>query len=411
VIGLDLTERRSSAPLDSRTWAALSESGEFWTLVDRKILQVRQLRAGTVLRPQAYVGRALADGVEIRIGSKVKGALESLISFASRGSFRLEPIHVTATDPGPLTRLLIEAFLDAAGRYLQFGMDFEYRPLAENGTFVRGRLDMPRSMHLWAGGRPNQVAYVRREQSTLTPLNLLIAAGLVHAERLAQTLGEAASVRARARSYLLVFPLESLENTRSRELIPDADELKIDLPLARDAAELATAVLAAAGFEVSAVPLDRTVPRSWFLNLETLFEQALRTTLRRASAVTSVRNGKSESRHVFPGPADESLDASPDLLVAVPAGLVVGDVKYKDWTGQATASDLYQLLVHTATFEAKEAFLVFPGDRYESRDMGPSSLGIHVRLFSVRPTQLAADAETLAGDLAAWRAAPTTASA
>lgn len=401
---ITLTERRDSEPLTAEAWSTVNSDDEFWSLVERRIIQVRQGRSGVVLRPTAYVGRALAGDVELRVDSKIEGALEALIGYASRGTFRLEDIHVFATEPGELTRLLIEVFLEVAGRYLQFGMDFRYREQREAGPFLRGRMNLPATLLMHAKGRSLEVSYVRRERSVSTPLNLLMAAALLHVERLAEQLGQATTLRARARNYLLAFPLELLEAARDTADVPEADELDIDQPLVRDAAELATAVLAAAGFEAAAPLVDRTVPRSWFLNLETLFEQAMRTTLRRAPGVVGVRNGKHENRYVFPDDPVKTLDASPDLLVKLAGGLIVGDVKYKDWSGAAAAADLYQLLVHAGTFQASRAFLVYPGVQYEAVDLGVSTLGIATRLFCVRPQRLAADAARLADALRGWRA-------
>jgi hypothetical protein len=153
---------------------------------------------------------------------------------------------------------------------------------------------------------------------------------------------------------------------------------------------LAGVILSHESFERTAD--DRTqVPRAWFLNLESLFETAVRRTLS-----SLCRDGWIVKRGVKPPvfPETQIEFKGADLLVTRDGSVkAVGDVKYKEWAGGADASDLYQLLVHAAAFSSPLAFLVFPGERFAARSLGTATTGCATWLFSV-------DVRRLRGDLA-----------
>lgn len=382
---LALTERRLSEPLPRDLQDGLFRHPEFWRLVDSNILEVRGTAAGFSLRPAGYVGRVTLGDVQIRVDPKVQGALEALITYASSGAFHIERIPSATTDPGQLTALLIGEYLHAVGTYLQAGRTLRPRWRHDKSTFIRGQLDVPRTMRLHARGERHLAAQRVRVQSFDTPLNTLLARALRCVDLLAAGLNEGPSIRARARGYLLVLGGPSTETTAER-----VEASQLARPIERDVAELAAALVAGAGFEPHAPRRPGVVPRSWFLSMERLFEQAVRAEFRASPSVRDVNEGRALARWVFPQPALGRAD--PDLLVFLRTGdTVVGDVKYKEWTGRADVSDLYQLLTHAQTFSAIHAFLVYPGEAFEAVDLGRSAVGVHVCLFAVRVKSLRED--------------------
>jgi hypothetical protein len=144
---------------------------------------------------------------------------------------------------------------------------------------------------------------------------------------------------------------------------------------------LAGIVLSHNSFEASQM-IPGIVPFSWFLNLETLFEQAVR---RRLHALVGKGIGVHAGRSIRPAifPALGIQRAEPDLVLGTAPEAVVGDVKYKDWSGSADASDLYQLLVHARAFDANRCFLVFPSDGYDEVSLGRAVTGADTWLFAV----------------------------
>jgi 5-methylcytosine-specific restriction endonuclease McrBC regulatory subunit McrC len=121
---------------------------------------------------------------------------------------------------------------------------------------------------------------------------------------------------------------------------------------------------------------------SWFLNLEVLFERAIRQRLGAITASTvSVNKGSPSTTPVFD--QTSSLIANPDLILTSPDAVIVGDVKYKNWTGTAAPSDIYQLLVHAAAFDAGTAFLIYPSDHFEAKNLTLAATGSTVWLFAM----------------------------
>jgi hypothetical protein len=165
--------------------------------------------------------------------------------------------------------------------------------------------------------------------------------------------------------------------------------------------------------------VGRSAPRSWFLNLEPLFENAVRKAVREVLGhPVQVEAGARWRRPVVTFPAfDDGADerttrrgANPDVVAmdASDVALLVGDAKYKTWTGKTHASDLYQLLVHTAAFDGSQSVLFFPNHRFEHVYLGYSAVGSEVRIFGV-DLQNMRDSIERALDLIGVRPATTTA--
>ena len=66
----------------------------------------------------------------------------------------------------------------------------------------------------------------------------------------------------------------------------------------------------------------------------------------------------------------------------------VGDAKYKAWSGDPARSDLYQLLVHAASFSSPVCFLVYAHDSFRSIFMGQSVTGASTHAFALDVTDL-----------------------
>ena len=252
---------------------------------------------------------------------------------------------------------------------------------------------MTRTLKLRAQGLRHSIAFDRQVISFKTPLNRVIAAALDEVERIAHLVDLGHKTLASARAMAVLFAdcrdAETLFGDR-RILVRTTETLqtKEKIGMRADLLALAAVILSHESFELNATS-DRRTPRSWFLNLETLYETAVRRLLSDAYApVTSVRNGRTDALPIFSTP-DVGFSANPDLVIET-QGVVhaVGDVKYKAWAGTAGASDLYQLLVHASAFRARTAFLIYAGDSYDYRDLGESSDGIRTLLFSADPRRL-----------------------
>ena len=139
------------------------------------------------------------------------------------------------------------------------------------------------------------------------------------------------------------------------------------------------------------------MPRTWFLNLENLFEAAVRNVLAGlCDHGVKVYRGGEAPQAIF-NKENKEYRANPDIVIASSAEEPhVGDVKYKSFDGSAASGDVYQLLVHAEAFGAKSAFLIFPGESYSVRKLGASRGGIDTAFFSIRVQHLREDLAAVA---------------
>lgn len=398
---------RGSTEVSSTIWMELSQSPQFWKLLERGVLSVEQLRAGRVrLWGGCYVGRSkVSDGVFLELHEKVPGSLASLFRFASGADFRVEHIFGPTSELGALIALLIAHFVEMVRRYAARGREFQYEQKLAHGSLVSGRLDVTRTIRLWARGLRHLAAFEKNVVNYDLPVNRTVLTALREVERIAAIVPLPVPLIAQARAMAILFDdcrsVDVLFGTRT-EAIWRADALASAASdkTTSDMLALAAILLSHESFEPNLTPL-RTSPLSWFLNLETLFERAVRDTLRDALGSNgSVLSGRVSPRPIFP-PRSDKFRANPDLVVRrhVGGGPFVGDVKYRPWDGLPSASVVYQLLVHAAAFDSKDAFLVFPHDSFSAHLVGSAVTGASLRVYGLDVRQLDTHVRRLLADL------------
>jgi 5-methylcytosine-specific restriction endonuclease McrBC regulatory subunit McrC len=380
---------RGHLDLTAEEWAAVSASSGFWRLVDKKVLSVTQPGPGAARRLEAgpYVGRVDCGEYVIEVVEKVDGSVAAMVAFATGRAVKAYEVAAPVTPLGELVRYILRAFLDEVKSYLSAGRDFTYRWRREKGSLIGGRINVQQTVGLRARGLRHLVAFDRNELTRATPTNRVVAAALVEVERIARLVQIPASDLSDARAMSIYFEdcrdAETVFGSRA-SLAAQAERLRDDGSRHGDLLTFAAILLAHESFENQPVSARRT-PRAWFLNLETIFEAAVRRTMasvgKSRTPPVTVTDGRREPERVF---TIDDQEAKPDLVVQ-PAGLdrVVGDVKYKTWDASAVAADLYQLLVHASAFGSHNAFLVFPGDAFEEVELGVAATGAATRLFAV----------------------------
>ena len=391
---------RGELTLDPAAWKALERDPSFWRLVERKVVKVGQDGQDSVkLIGNGYVGQARAGDRDLLLVEKAPGALAALLAHATSAAFRVEHAKGPKTELGPLAELLLQELAAAVRRYASAGRQWSYVRRRETGSLVGGRIDVTASVRLRARGLRHRIAFDRSVASPANDTNRMIAAALTETERIASALS---------------LPVEALEESRAMSILfadcRDAEVLFGDRgylaglaerlaqrasALAADVLMLAAVVLAHESFEPHQLARGE-LPRSWFLNLASLYEAAVRRTL--ASVMgpgVDVRNGKILPPAIFSAVWDE-FTANPDLVVNGEQ-VWIGDVKYKAWDGEVDAADLYQLLAHTNAHEAKVAFLVHADDRFRVRDLGQTRDGIRTVVFGADPRNLVAHLQAAVG--------------
>lgn len=371
------------------TWARFSGDPAMWSLVDDGVIQLSRPSSGRVrVHGTRFVGTATIAGGTLEIVEKVPGALAALLRFATDASFLVERQPAPGSELGPLIGLLVGQFLESVRAYAANGRDFRYVTEARAGPLVSGRIDIGRTIALRARGLQQLIAFDRQVLSHSTPKNRVVLAALRAIEQIGGIIPLPTADLASARTLSILFEdcLDSgIIYGTQEDLLAQAEQVQNSEPNVRDRdmLALATVLLAGESFE----PLLRSgslVPRTWFLNLETLFESAVRHVLRELTLPNlNVTNGAQESRPIF-GSSQGEYTANPDLVLRGGGSVVaIGDVKYKQWSGAAAASDIYQLLVHAASFRSDLCFLVYPHDRHEAVWLGSSSTGCQTWLFAM----------------------------
>jgi len=406
-------ERRGRR-LSTDEWSALANSEGFWRLVDRGYLDLRRRGGGRYeLRGRKYVGRALLDRVELRIEEKVPGAVAALASAATGAELRLETEEAPASEFDAISRHLMRAFAVAAGEYVAKRRKARFRYRDAVGPMLSGSIDVAATMRLHAGGRRGLFAFQRCEVVRDEPLDRLVLAAFEELDRSARALGLDADTVYKARwlaSGLAEVRDEAFVRTPAARFLELADEIEEDPATGAedaDLARLAAVVLLHRGFGLD--PEDGVAPRAWFIDMETLFERAVRETLAKVVAEAEVDRGESFARWLFRGGKDRSR-VNPDLIAHRDrVVLAVGDVKYKSLEPGAEGggsekkegrADLYQVLVHAASLECDRALLVYPAESgFECRRLGRAATGAETWTTRVRPTQLETDLRRLVGEL------------
>jgi len=398
---------RGHCDIDAAVWRRMSALPQIWELIDRKIIFVTQAGRNIVrLNGTSYVGRLVLPeaSIALEMVEKIPGALGALLGYATHKSFRIERQRSIASEPGSLMGLLIAEFAKGLQGYVNRGLDSEYEVQSKTGSLIGGRINLVKTIQLRARGMGYLIAFEKNNLTTNILKNRVLLAALRQVETLSRAVPIERSVVDKCRALSLAFS-ESLNPEvlwaarqsfalSAEHLAQDSDD-----EAERDLLTLADVILTGVSFDQSRL-LAETVPRAWFVNLETLFETAVRTVLADCTGpqinVVGVKRGSRLAAPLFPQASSE-MPAHPDLLLLEGGEAVaVGDVKYKLWQAEGDGrDDLYQVLSHAAAFRAPRAFLVYPHVVFGEHPYGMSAGGCRTWVFVVRIDALDADLKNI----------------
>lgn len=405
---------RTRRMLSDAERAAIDNEDRFWALVDAGYVSLRRLgKRDYEIGGHKYVGRAIAGDLELEVAEKADGAVRALVGAATGAEIRMEDLSAPAADFDEVSRHLIREFVHAAAAYVADRRQPRYQYVAAAGPVLGGVLDVTRTALLHASGRQQLFAYTSGRVIRDSLLDRVVLAALFEVDASAGALNLDAQTLYNARwlagsldevrdaAFFSLNEAEHLANANDVDRAPDIH------PFDRDLARLAAVTLLHRGFAPDDV-LEQVIPRAWFIDLETLFEQAVRATLRVVLPTYAVDRGESFERRMFVGGSDHSR-TNPDLVIVCGSDVAaVGDVKYKslreavpDAGGADTDErrrkkegrpDLYQVLVHASSLEADKAFLLFVSDDvYACRYLGRAATGSDTWAAQVRPGHLRDD--------------------
>lgn len=391
---------RGSERISARQFAELRNTQEFWKLVDQDFLTVRMLPSGgALLSAGPFVGRAICGSELVEIVEKIPGSLEALMGYLSYESIAIERIPGARTQIGRLILHLVRGFLQETRRYLSRGMEFEYRYESHQSPLVRGAIRIPATVRLRARGFRHHVAFDRTVVSHETMKNVAIGRALREVELISRLVELDAASVVQARALRMYFAEYRGAEDSSRQRLADKCEVLLRSEHSDpELLALCALLLRHESFEISEWIGD-SAPRSWFINLESLFERALRLAIDQVSyADLSVAKGSDFNRSIFRPPAHQA--AHPDIVLLQDGQAVgVGDAKYKVWHERPVRSDLYQLLVHSAAFGSSVSFLAYASDQYSCKVLGESVTGAEVHTYALDVSDLETSVEMMLENL------------
>jgi len=375
---------RGSSNISAAELAQLQTSTEFWALLDRGIIDVAiRPNEGATLSAGPYVGRAICGSEILEVVEKIPGALGSLLGYASGSTFRLESVTGASTEIGPLVEQLVSLFLAETRKYLTNGKEFKYTLQRGVSPMVAGVIQIPATAQIRARGLVHQIAFDRPVITDETDKNVILKRALREVDQIADTVGLDGDLVTKAHALNMYFDTYPSRITERQSELATLSEMLVSSDASHSPLlALAALLLRHESFE-NADWLGHTTPKTWFVNLERLFEEALRKQLNRTEfAGLTVRKGSDFDRYLFHDSSHSRLE--PDIVLLQDGEVVgVGDAKYKILLNHPRPSDVYQLLAHGAAFRSPLCFLAFASSEYRSIAYGQSVTGTIVHAYAL----------------------------
>lgn len=389
---------RSTESLNRTQYGRLEKSDSFVKLLENGVvtlLRSQQIPFG--VRGSSLVGQALLeDGTRLVIQEKSPGALKALLNWSLPEDLRAVEIPSSVSATGPVLQIYARQFLTHLGYYLRHGRIKNYRSEFRSSSTPSGRVDIKGTLRLYARGVRGKIA---QHNSILTAdilVNRLLALAIRDVERLFDLEDGDRQMLGLARMYAPLFQdVQQREvevwgwKTKARAFeqvlanIRMTDELQKALSYAR-------AILLHLG-AWSDDERGFAIPDSFFLNLETLFQDAVTQVLHETVAPIPTSKGRTLGYPLFPELRDRYI-ADPDFVIGRESNpFLVGDCKYKDLSGFPAHSDVYQVLSHCLALKNSTALLVYPGDQFRLSKLGETTSGITVHWCTVRIADLKTD--------------------
>ncbi len=390
-------QERATVSLPRSVYHALEDDSAFLELLSEgTVTLVRSRSTPFGVRAGALVGQAnLGGDRRLVIDEKVPGTLRDLLTWALPSGVRDFSIDSSVDADQTVLLIFARRFLDFLARSLVRGRTKEYVRQLEVSSTPRGRIDAKATMALWARGHTGSLA---TQPLTLSPdvyINRLLALGLFATEVIAKSSTES-SIRLRARSLSGLFedvvPYELFR--MRRRSVSEAFRRCLADPRVEGDLQKALGYAQALALHLGPWPETptATVPDSVFVNLETLFEEAVRNVIAEVGSPLRTMRGASLGKQLFLD-TDSHYTVDPDIVAldALGTPFVVADTKSKDLDGWPSHADVYQLTAHAHALGAPLAVLIYPGTSFSISRIGLTTAGTETFYCKVRTSSLAED--------------------
>ena len=387
---ISITER-GRTHLTPEQWELCATEPLLWRLVDDGVLQVGfEADRRPYVAAAGFIGRARFDQFDLEVTEKIPGSLGLLLGFAQDTAFKPEPASgISAALPNLLGKI-IHNFLTLLQKYASSGLEKRYHREIHEASLLAGRLLITKTIRLHARGLRHKAVFERDVLDSNTLFNQVMVSTLREVELLngVGLVSDADLVKGRGLNLLLQGLRSSDALFRRRiDSATLADHLADSEPdsLRKQLLQMAAVILLRQSFHGPDI-LGRTLHRTWFISLERLFEYALRRiTAQAAPDGWRIIDGNRDPRPI--SSAGRAIQAHPDIVICQRDGAVraIWDPKFKEWQPEKlpAAADLYQLLAHANAFETKLACLLYPGDKFDTVDLGICAPGVSVSLYQI----------------------------
>ena len=399
-----VVRERSTTEIDERTYRTLESAPEFWTLVEGGVFAlIRGKGKRFGLRAGAFVGQfSIKNDFHVQVTEKIPGAVAGLIRCSSPDDLKVLFSPSLHGDSETLLSEFARQLIHAVGRYISHGRVKAYLPLTSELATPKGRINMRASVERLARGRKGRLVCTRSVLSPDLPENQLIGLGLAIAESyLSGEMAHSETV-ALCRMYAPLF-----EDVQWRWVArqPESERQRLfDAALSRVHRDtdlyVALAYARALVMHLGAWASDDEsvlTPHSYFLNLESLFENAVRQELRNLVGVDRVQRGVERGTPMFVALADRYI-VDPDIVIDG-SELIVCDCKYKDIAMYPDHADVYQLTAHAQALDSRKSALIVPGESQSLRKLGTTAANLTVFVSQVRPQELQLDLASLVEEM------------
>jgi hypothetical protein len=359
------------------------------------VARLAETRLGIEIRFGPYVGRlVIPDRATIDIEEPYPGTVSTCLAITTAGrraGDQTSPPSRTIVSPWSAIAL---RFQEALSSYVLHGIERRYIPTMVTTSRPRGRIDIGlTATRLRSRGRKDQVICIPRTLTDDTPLNRVISAAAVRAEELL--------IRENVTDALREVRLASMSLSGVRkDVVPDFATARrlLDTRNTEHYRLLGLAELLIRG--VPALPpgerQDPDHPMTAWINVELLFEQAVRAVARTVVADRgTVRVGRGDGvtlfQHLPQDPTALRKSADPDVVIRHNKGILLLDAKYRRHDEDFTESELYQLIAHAGAYQAIAAALVIPSRDKEylsGQWIGRDRNGVAYYTVAVDPTSM-----------------------
>lgn len=355
-----------------------SVEGLSW--VEEGVARVEWLPGGARISVGPFVGRLIVpELLTIDILELVPGTTAALLPLAvgaRRTGDQVSPRGVSPTTPGLQVAVRFASLLS---QYVREGIDRRYLPRVVDSPFVRGRVNIGQTLRKHrARGRTDAVSCSIRELSDDGHLNRALLSAATKAEALLRGTAHDRELRALRQS---LRSLGAVTMQTHVDIEPAREEaLSTIRSVAPELVELAGILIR--GITAASTDRDETQPVSSWINLDSVFEQAVRRLIARPSR-NPVRFGGNDEVPLLRG--GEGLGAEPDIVVETDEHLLLFDAKYRRHGSRVGRSQLYQLMAHADAYDADEAALIVPrlDEQDSDRFLGRDSRGCAYRVVVV----------------------------